>query len=106
MTLGGRPSQEGGHKGVKLSLNHETCKILQEARKRGQSMSTLVEAAILVFVNPQLNRLCRIMQQQPLMHTYLDDQRISFTIEPSGQVDYRQKQVDALRIIGDSRLLA
>jgi len=101
MTLGGRPPEEGGHKGVRLSLNEKAREILEEARKRGQNKSTLVEAAIFAFVDPRLNRLYGIMHQQPLIHTYLNDQRISFKIGPSGQVDYRLRVIDALRIMED-----
>ena len=104
MTLGGRPLEEEGHKGVRLSLNAKVRLILEEVRKGGQKMSTFVEAAILDFVNPQLMRLRGVLQQQPLMHTYLSDQRISFTIEPNGHVDYRLRVIDALRIMEDSRV--
>jgi hypothetical protein len=110
MTLGHRPREEGGHVGVKLSLNKKSYMILRDAKRNGRVMSKVVEdallsgppcqvaeATVLPAIDPQIDRLQRIMQQQPLKHTYLNDPRISFTIEPTGSVNYKLGVFDSFR---------
>lgn len=89
MTLGGRPQEEGGHKPVKVSLNERARSILGQVRESDGNISKFIEEALLVAGNRQLSRLHEIMQQQPLKHTYLNDTRISFTIQPAGSVHYK-----------------
>jgi hypothetical protein len=43
ITLGGRPAEEGGHKSIKLSLNHDIHKCLVKIREKGKNASKFVE---------------------------------------------------------------
>jgi len=61
-------------------------------------MSNAVEEALRMVSDPQLNRLYQIMQHQPLTHSYLNDERISFRIDASAATHYTLKLVDSLRV--------
>ena len=55
LTLGRRPQEEGGHKGVRLSLNKACRDVLARVKSGGESMSRFVEDAILAKAYHQTN---------------------------------------------------
>lgn len=62
MSLGGRPKEEGGHKGIHISLNAETYKGLEKIHDKDGNRSKFVEHAI----HPHIRQLdpgesCRVL---------------------------------------------
>jgi len=97
LTIGRRPPEEGGHRGVKLSLNKKCRDFLAELKSRGESMSKFVEDAILAEVHRQVNTLHRGTQSEP---SYADpaDQRISV------QVNYKLELHECMSIAESATL--
>ena len=96
LTLGRRPQEEGGHKGVRLSLNKKCRDILVRVKSGGESMSKFVEDAILAKAYRQ-TRPRSLMQPEPIDADSVD-RRISV------QVNYKLELRERLNIAESATL--